>query len=275
MIEPAIRLRPLTVADLLDEAFRLYRLRFPLLAAISIGAYIPTLLVSLITGSPNVYAALFELVSNPGTTVQPPIANPLLTLLVYPVQLVSFPIQWSGLFLVSVWTVLGYQAKPRQVLEQILRTFPASAAIAFLYVFGGISLLYCCFPVAFWLAVKLALLYPAYYAERTGIGSAFERSWRLTDGFFWRTFGLLAALTALNFALTWALLATLDIAALLLPGLTPWLRGALVIVGSSLAQMLVLPLVTLAVTLIYFDLRVRKEALDLDVMAYRIAAEAR
>lgn len=273
MIEPAIRLRPLTVADLLDEAFRLYRLRFPLLASIAIGAYIPTLAVSLVSGAPNVYSALFEAISSPSTTVQPPVANPLFTILVYPLQLISFPIQWGGLFLVSVWTVLGYQAKPREVLEQMLRSFLPSAAFAFLYVFGGGFLAYCCFPVAFWLGVKLALLYPAYYAERTGIGSAFERSWRLTDGFFWRTFGLLAALLVLNFALSWALLATLWLAAFLLPGLTPWLRAALVIAGSSIAQMIVLPLLTLAVTLIYFDLRVRKEALDLDVMAYQIAAE--
>lgn len=271
MIEPAIRLRPLTVADLLDEAFRLYRQRFPTLAAISIGAAIPTLAVTLLAGQQNIYGFAYEAITNPGASVQPPASNPFLALLIYPVVLISYPIQWGGLFMVSVWSVLGYQAGPRKVLEQMLRTFLPSIAFAGLYVFGGASLLYCCFPVAFWLGIKLALLYPAFYAERTGVGNAFSRSWRLTDGFFWRTFWLMVALLVLNFALTWSLLVTFYAAAFLIPGLAPVVRGVIVTVGSSLAQVLILPLVTLAITLIYFDLRVRKEALDLDVMAYQIA----
>ena len=43
--------------------------------------------------------------------------------------------------------------------------------------------------------------------------------------------------------------------------------AALVSVGSTLLSALVSPITTIAVVLLYFDLRVRKEGLDLDQLA--------
>ena len=42
-----------------------------------------------------------------------------------------------------------------------------------------------------WLGVKLALVPSVIVLEHAGIRTAIARSWRLTDGSYWRTFGVL------------------------------------------------------------------------------------
>jgi len=53
---------------------------------------------------------------------------------------------------------------------------------------------------------------------------------------------------------------------------SPFLSTIVSAAGGQLIGALVNPVIQIAVVLVYFDLRVRKEALDLFQMAYRVAA---
>jgi len=70
--------------------------------------------------------------------------------------------------------------------------------------------------------------------------------------------------------LEYALLPLFMAVVFLLPGLSTDLRGDLAVIVTALIGQLTLPFYAAAVTLLYFDLRVRKEAFDLEMMAYSI-----
>ena len=273
MIAPALKLRPLTLPDILDEAFRIYRGRFPLLAGLSLGTYLPVLLITAFTGGAGVFAAIYAAAM--GAAVPPSSITPdysaYLSLLLYPIQIAIAPLHYSALAATAVWAVLGYTPNARSLFSMLARTYFPSALLALmLAVVGGLAIF--CFPLGIWLLVKLALTYSAYYAEGTGFSSALQRSWSLTRHFFWRTLGLLAILVLLFYAITYALIPLISLASIL-PGLPLFVRGGIFVAALGIPQQIIEPLIAVAITLIYFDLRVRKEAFDLEMMAYQVAAE--
>jgi hypothetical protein len=115
------------------------------------------------------------------------------------------------------------------------------------------------------------MMIPVLFTESAPIGTAVERSWRLTEHAFWRTFGLLTLSLILAYVVQGALAGVFVTAAALFPGLATGLKIVLIVGLASLMTQLVQPLVVLAITLLYFDLRVRKEAFDLELMAYQLA----
>jgi hypothetical protein len=56
--------------------------------------------------------------------------------------------------------------------------------------------------------------------------------------------------------------------------LSPFIVAGVTLAGAELVSALVSPVLQILIVLIYFDLRVRREALDLFQMAYRLAAPA-
>lgn len=130
--------------------------------------------------------------------------------------------------------------------------------------------------VGVWLGVKLSLVPSIIVLERAGLMAACSRSWRLTDGYFWRTFGV-EFLVAL----------ILNLAAQVVT--TPFsLIGGILVglvdptgTGAGITVMVIVYVVTMVITLvigavsavvqsaliavIYLDLRMRKEGLDLEL----------
>lgn len=272
MAIPGLRLRPLTLPDILDESFRLYRAHFPLLAGLAFALAIPGLIVSLLAGTQNQFGGFLGLLLHPGSTVDPGVfqqQNPLLLLLQYPVQLAMVPFQTGAVFLAAICIVLGRPVSFRVVLSGIVRRYLALWLINLLYLAVALTLF--CFPVTIWLGARLSLAVPVLLTEESGAGVAIERSWRLTDGSFWRTLAVIVLSLVLGTVLQWALLPVFAGAATLIP-LSLAFKGALVLVALSITPQIAQPLFAIALTLVYFDLRVRREAFDLEMMAYQITA---
>jgi hypothetical protein len=97
---------------------------------------------------------------------------------------------------------------------------------------------------------------------------ALRRSWRLAKGSFWKILGtvLLAAIMA---GLIEAILSIPGAVAFGAVGPPGW---PLYAIGLSLAAILTTPFTTLIAVLLYFDLRIRKEAFDLEVMAEEMSS---
>jgi hypothetical protein len=124
--------------------------------------------------------------------------------------------------------------------------------------------------------VRLAFAAPALLLERLGVGAALARSWRLVAGSWWRTFGILAlgaiiaaainGLVQLPFSLVGNLVGALAGSgdAQSLGDVTSGMQIALVIsnVGSVLASTVTAPFTAALTALLYIDLRIRREGLD-------------
>src|SRR5438132_1468956 len=107
------------------------------------------------------------------------------------------------------------------------------------------------------------------------LGAAMRRSWELVRGRWWRTFLVLLLMLIVWYVARLALDAFLQLGQFLLAiVLSPFIIAGVTLASAELVSALVSPVLQILIVLIYFDLRVRREALDLFQMAYRLAAPA-
>jgi hypothetical protein len=149
----------------------------------------------------------------------------------------------------------------------------AGILIAIVFFLGAVVL-------AAWLIPKLSLVPPALMIERLPLGRAIARSWSLTRGYFWRTLGIELLVAVIINTATSVVTAPLEIIFLAISGVfdqtgdhtTAIVIGVVVgIVGVILIVVLgaVASVVQSATTgLLYLDLRIRKEALDLELIRF-------
>ncbi|WP_349816423.1 hypothetical protein [Streptomyces sp. MRC013] len=148
-----------------------------------------------------------------------------------------------------------------------------SAPGALLTVLGGlVALLAVC-----WLMVRFSLSYSVVMLERQGVVASLRRSARLVRGSWWRTFGILILTVLLTFlvmmivAVPFSLLAFAvsgeGMGGLLSGGVSPYDWTFLVIthVGAVVASAITYPISAGVPVLLYVDLRIRREALDLEL----------
>jgi uncharacterized membrane protein len=120
------------------------------------------------------------------------------------------------------------------------------------------------------LAVGLALAIPAVILEpRSSASAALSRSWELTRGARWRIFGLGVTLLVLLYI---PALAMTGLLALLVSSGHAVIGSAsvpmiAVLAVSGIVQMFIYPLFYCVLTVTYYDLRVRKEGFDLELLA--------
>jgi hypothetical protein len=114
--------------------------------------------------------------------------------------------------------------------------------------------------IIFWVRLNFSTI--AVVVEDARGRKALGRSWNLTRNHSWRIFGtlLLAGLIA---AVTNAIL----LAPFNVLGWTGLSGGFARLISESIANILTQPFTALVATLLYFDLRIRKEGLDLAIMA--------
>jgi hypothetical protein len=236
-----------------------------------------------------------------------PRLNPVWIVVIYLIALVLAPLTVALLYGVTVEALLGRRVSMGSALRGAMRRYwriwgllglillaivgfvVAFAAAAFAAgfaarsvlgsgavvpaVLGLVALLYLAVvPVAIWLGVGISVAIPALLAEPIGPLHALKRSWGLVRGRWWRTFGNLCVFVIIQFIVMYALAALFGAVALLIPGLSDEMRGAITYTATGLASALSQPLPFIAVALMYFDLRIRREGFDLEQLAARAAA---
>jgi hypothetical protein len=108
---------------------------------------------------------------------------------------------------------------------------------------------------------------PVVVLEELGSSfDAFGRSWELTRGFRGKVLGLgVVAFLLFNALPSWVLQGLAALARATVPGLAIGL-GAL----AAIVPVLLTPAIAAVITLMYYDLRVRREAFDLQVLSQRL-----
>jgi len=246
-------LRPLSTSELLDRAFHLYKNNFVLFFGI---AAIPQMVVL----AAQLVLSRLILSSTPTD-----------------LGWWSFPLSFFSLIFVELSeaaTVIAvsnlHLERPVHISEAFFairgslgRVVWISFAVGWIIAFGFALLIV---PGILW-ALKYALVIPVTVVEGTTLSESMSRSRDLTEYRRGRIFAVYALLTLLTSVVSSCFDFAFDLGA-------PWhvqarftaAQYALTAVSNFLSSSLAAPLLTIALTLIYYDERVRKEGFDLQLM---------
>ena len=246
-------LRPLSVGEILDVSFTLYRRHFGALATVALVC----------SGLPVLVSIYIEAAGGM-------LANLGLTLVYYLVFMVLSAIATAATVHIVSESYLGRPLGAGEALSRatphLWRIIVCSILLALVI---GVGFLFFVVPGVV-LACGLLLAFPALVLEPdTTPTGALGRSWALTRGSRLRMLGLLVTLIILLYI---PLVALGGIAAVVLPasdftgGGTSG-SGLVAVALAGVVQMLIYPLFYCVLTVAYYDLRVRKEGFDLEVLA--------
>jgi hypothetical protein len=151
----------------------------------------------------------------------------------------------------------------------------AGVILMVLGVFAGIA-------VAVTLWIRTALAGPVLLLEESSVATALRRSWRLVTGSFWRVLMILFVVGILTYLTSLIIQTPFTAIGYLVDSVfdnslhTHWLptllSTAINAVGQTVAGAVLNPWSAAVVALLYIDLRMRREGLDLELIR---AAEAR
>jgi MFS family permease len=302
----SFELRPLSMGELLDRTFSVYRRR-------------PALFIG-IMAAPTVFALGLGLVVTVMTATQPgfngrpfdPNQSPPLALFVgLAIGYLAFTVLYGTAYILALAAsmtavsdlYLGRQTTIRDAYAQLtgrvgrvlllgvlllLRimaigiglvavTAALAAILSFVPALSAIVLvvgMVAAFVVIAVVSLRYALAVPALVNEQSRAGDAIRRSIALTKGHRGRIFLLFVCATVLTYAALAIFQAPFTLGANLAGAGTTtafWLTMAGVVSGT-LGGMLTAPVMIIGIAVLYFDVRVRKEALDVQMMMLALDA---
>ncbi len=266
---PVVALRPLGIGEMLDAAIKVYRTRPRQLVLATAVVVAPAILVQTLvqlsagdpqaltetdaaTGLPTVDArAFFLYLGGAFASVV--------------ILLVANSLALAGTTRISVGAYLGDDTDWRESLRfAVRRLWPLLGVLVISSVGLIVGLLLCLAP-GIWLQGIWAVAVPALLVEERGAIDSLRRSAQLVRGGFWRVLGAILLGSLLASLLQGVL--TAPVVGLQLAGtsflVTSILLGVVQLVGVALTT----PYVAALTAVIYVDLRVRKEAFDLELLA--------
>lgn len=257
-------LRPRNVWEIIDDAFDIYRAHFSLFAAITAIVYVPYLLINM-AATASLLGPLARGQFTSGFFTYAALTVPL-SVLMYMLQIGATSLAVDDLLrgrAASVGSVY------RRVVRHLFTLLFAGIIIALLTGFG---------VLLFYVGALLVVTYYAFTApiivlERRGPFAAGKRSRDLSIVNSGRVSGMILVLFALMMMLTSGITALLQGATYLIPGVAQaaaerqMQQMIIQQVIQGVASALLAPLPAIAITLLYFDVRVRHEALDMIVEA--------
>lgn len=233
-------LNPMDLGELLTETFKVYRARFWIFFRIALLAQIPFLIAEL-AGTPAV------------------------SFLFFAVGILLYILADGAIIFATTQHYLGREIRVAECYGQawgkvlsliggaiVLLIALALSAVASVIIIG--------IPVFFYLLVSRFFYPQAIILEGKGPLTGLRRSRELVKGTWWRVFGLGVVFVIVTLAISVALTIPGFIAALFGP--TP--AAILFTISESIAT----PIGYIGATLVYFDLRVRKEGYTTERMAW-------
>jgi hypothetical protein len=266
-LRPAYRVRPLDLGEILDEAFRIYRANFALLFGVALVATVPALVQAIGSGSGGTLALLQQFQAASGSEVAAPDTSLFWLVIVgFVLAVIMLPITTAAPYFAACAVTLGLPATVGSILRDALRNYWRVWGL--LFINFGLALtmvLILTIPFVVLLLIRWAFQYPVLYLEHAGIGGSLTRSTALVKGSWWRIFGILFIVGLMVAVIGFVIGAMGGLLSLAVP--TGLARGVVSGVLGSLARAALLPYAAIATTLLYLDMRVRKESLDLQLMA--------
>ncbi|HEX4607200.1 MAG TPA: hypothetical protein VH092_03260 [Urbifossiella sp.] len=262
----------MTVGDILDRGLRLLFARLPVFYAINLLVLAPVTLLQIV--GPLVAQG----VAQGGGQLDPAavLAGVGLGLFGLLLTLILLPIGSAAILHIIMEEYAGNRIGIGQALSYALTRFLpllGASIVVGLMVWVGVFL--CCIP-GIYLYVTYAFISQIVVLERKGLGDALSRCSTLVDGHRWRVFGVLFLVGLASAIVQFAIGAALGF---VLPSqeVIPAANGPQVqinplnhIVDTIIAQLVSIlfnTYIAVCGTLLYLDLRIRKEGFDLELAA--------
>ena len=272
----SVAYRPRGVPELIDAAFQLTRRNYVPLLVLAAVTYIPTFAVLVLIGAPAAMAGDDSL----GMIG-------LVWILALPLLLVWYAVGVGAMAIAASEAYQGRAVDPGSALRQALSRWltivaaclakwlligVAGLVVGIIVGVGGAVL----GPLAAVLAIPaLALpvmMWTRFFAvptvtvlEGLGTSDSLRRSSQLSQGFRWKVLGTYVVAYAIVFAIT---MAAMVVAMLVLKNMI------LAQLASNLLSLLGFPLVGAVGVVLYYDMRIRKEGFDLELMQRELSAES-
>lgn len=301
------RLRPMGLADILDETVDIYKNNFALLIGITALVYVPFSLASSVF---KIRVPLsFDLKMRPEQALQIMKSMAPLAVISLFLMLIIIPLVTGALTMALSERYLDRRITIEQVYRRVFRRnvfFPFLCAFLLKYAvigviyFSSIMILVgilvivpmigtwgLLLAIPFSLAVVFAMAYvwlrfmlvePAFIVEMRGIGNAVKRSWILMSGSAGRAFVLVLIAGMVMLVISGVLSAPIEAVIglrVLKQQSVPEALYVMDAVFSTAANVLTVPLYSIVVILLYYDLRIRKEGFDLELLASEMNAGSR
>jgi hypothetical protein len=267
------KLRPLSVGEVLDVAIKIYFRNARTLFAIVVVVVAPLQLLSaFVTTSAESQGPAFIVNETTGeVTIEWDrlwlYVTASAVIVVFSFIAATFAI--GACFKAVSDAYLGARPTPRQSLAFALRKVHSIMWITVLGAFLAFLGVLLCIVPGIWLYVAFAVAVPALLMEDVRGRRALGRSRRLVKGRWWPTFGILILGGLLAGIVSAAISAALEVLVLADPG-SEVVAVVLRTIGGTVAGTLATPFQAAFVTVLYFDLRVRREGFDLQLLAERI-----
>ena len=304
------RFRPMGIADILDETVELYRSNFKLLIGIAAVLYVPYFLVEgFLTPTAFDVGPSGELANLPGI-IAFYLLILLLALVVQPIVTGALTFAISDRYLGRETSIVGcfrrilapsvfFRFLGAVLLVNLIigAVVFVAAMLAGLGIFASLeatgieSIAGILFAVmiglvvgagalfaTLYLWIRLALVPPCFIIERNGVSNAITRSWGLIQGNMLKGFVLLflAALVAGLVPQIVTLPTQLMIGFGPKAGPAPsHIILAVHAILYAVSATLLVPVISIVVILLYYDLRIRKEGFDLQLLANQLDARTR
>lgn len=269
-------LQPMDFTDILDGMFSLYRNYFQLFLTIAVVYFVLSFGVDII----SVFLLETDVASSTGLMIF------VFTILL---SLVLSAFVVAGLSYASAEIYLEREITPEAALQRAWQRFWTylGSFILWSLVVGGLTITVIGIPFAIYFSVRWGLYALPVLLEGTTARNALRRSTELVKGTWWRTFGIMLAISLISFMiyfileassgflLSWIGVTEAEEPTGLLDGLrqlflpTPdeigWFSYTIRRLVSLGISSLTMPISAIGSTLIYFDLRIRKEAFDIEM----------
>lgn len=257
---PGLDLRPLSLGEILDRTFTIYRNYFLLFFGISALPRLAVLAVQI----PQIWLGA----QGRGGSIGASLSGGLLGLVVLVLSVVAYLYSQGGTVIAISDIYLGRPITIGEALGRMKGNAGTLFAIAFLNglaVAGGMILL---IVPGIYVACRLIVSVPAALIEDRTARDSLSRAWDLTRGFAGRAFlmGLLFFVIVMAADLILVGPFSISMVISLRNNSLSLLSQLGATVGGEIAAILTQPILLIATAIFYYDLRVRKEAFDLQFM---------
>ncbi len=263
--------RPLTLGEILDRTFTLYRKNFLLFLGITAIPQLLTLGVNILqvmtTKFPAAVSQQHEFQMR--TARSGMLAFGLIGGLVFLVVFVLVYLMTQGATIYAVSDL--YLGRPATIGGSLKKMWGHLADLFGVTLLNGLAVLaatvFFIIP-GIYVACRLLICVPVALLEEAGARSSLERSWELTRGNAGRSFLIYVLYFAMFYgiSLVFVLPSTMMLAFAAKDPSMRMLSLVLMQVGSFAATVLVGPFLLIATAVFYYDLRVTKEAFDLQML---------